>query len=191
MIKTNWIQITLRRENEWIDKSVPICPRQGVETLLSVLQTLWADHQIDHCSRIMTHRGPGSFTSTRLALAVAQGLSIGYDCFCLCPTRFELWSRILKDYQPILMTIDAHNGSFFSQLLQNNQIISYGLLTPETLKKQVLTDRLNHYGEFPHLPSVPIADDCESRWFWTFQKLVKNPQSFHRFDPDYQGLSNP
>tara|TARA_R110002111_G_scaffold219771_1_gene281934 strand:+ start:116 stop:814 length:699 start_codon:yes stop_codon:yes gene_type:complete len=91
-------------------------------TLLPKLQKVLADHGLafQELDRVVTTRGPGSFTGIRVALATAQGIafSIGKSALGL-----DSFSWVLKTYpkeipsgQPVLVLLESLRLELYGQL---------------------------------------------------------------------------
>ncbi len=82
------------------------------EKLLSTIQEVIETSKVEKIDAIITTKGPGSFTSIRILLSAAMGLSMGYDCPCYLPSVFDLLA--CKKKPPFYITIDSKRGTTFT-----------------------------------------------------------------------------
>lgn len=112
-------------------------------TLLPKLQKVLADHDLtfQEVDRVVTTRGPGSFTGIRVALATAQGISISIDKPALGVDSF---SWVLKTYaqenpsgQSILVLLESLRLELYGQLFtaEGKEVGLPFSLSPEGIAK--------------------------------------------------------
>ncbi len=96
--------------------------RTQASVLIPFIQSIWKKAGSPPLSRINVPKGPGSFTSLRVTLAAAQGLSLAFpNAMCYAPTFFDvlLYNRPVKSYA----VIDSKRGDFFVQLQGENPVV--------------------------------------------------------------------
>ncbi|MBA4249181.1 MAG: hypothetical protein C0432_00460 [Candidatus Puniceispirillum sp.] len=102
------------------------------EKLLHTIQHVIEESNVKKIDAIITTKGPGSFTSIRILLSAAMGLSMGYDCPCYLPTVFDLLAYNRKN--PFYITIDSKRGTIYTLAVRETlNIENVQELTPETL----------------------------------------------------------
>jgi tRNA A37 threonylcarbamoyladenosine modification protein TsaB len=90
--------------------------RAQSEVLVPFLENLIkkSDIQKDDITTIIAPKGPGSFTTLRVLLATAQGISIAYPrANCYAPTLFDAMLYTLRDN--CYAVIDSKRGDYFVQ----------------------------------------------------------------------------
>lgn len=133
------------------------------EKLLSTIQIVIENAKAKNINTIATTKGPGSFTSIRILLSAAMGLSTGYNCSCFLPTVFDLLAH--NKQPPFYITIDSKRGTHFTLLIKDKiDIDSVQELYPEDLH----TFKSLHSS----LPEVSIDNNCNDDDYYI--SLLKN-----------------
>lgn len=94
--------------------------------LVPFIKSLWNRAENPPLTTLIAPKGPGSFTSIRVTLATAQGLSIAFPmATCYAPTFFDvlLYGRSEQSYA----VIDSKRGDYFVKTTKGEPLI----LTPD------------------------------------------------------------
>ncbi len=169
------------------------------KVFIPLIQKVWDQAGKPVPSVLMTARGPGAFTSLRVTLAAAQGLSLAFDRARLfAPTHFDVLYDAGRQQTPapLLVLIDSKRGDWYGRIYKENSL-SQPFLTTETqiFQKENLKDFLKDHSEYKI-----IADFEMDETFAPFiisrpvnlalhqLNLYENPllQSLWEKQPDYQ-----
>ncbi len=80
--------------------------------------------------------GPGAFTGLRIAMAVAQGLALGWGCPVATVSALEAMARhhSLGHDAPVLAALDARMGECYAAIFKRGEaLMKAALLKPDTL----------------------------------------------------------
>lgn len=96
-------------------------PATQATALVPFLKTCLGEVGNPPLTTIIAPRGPGSFTSLRVTLATAQGLSIAFpNAQCFAPSHFEVMGfygrQKFGPEVPFLLLIDSKRNNYFGQL---------------------------------------------------------------------------
>lgn len=108
--------VALGANDQIFEASVSVTPNITHATaLVPAIQSLWHAHGKPHLDVISTTRGPGSFTSVRITLSVANGFMVAFPkAQVYAPSSFQIL-RALCTSEHLLTLIDSKRGSFFVQ----------------------------------------------------------------------------
>lgn len=151
------------------------------EKLLSTIQNVLENSKIKKIEAIITTRGPGSFTSIRILLSAAMGLSLGYQCPCYLPTVFDLLGY--EQQPPFYMTIDSKRGTHFTLLVENKPDI-------EQIKEFNAVDLAFLRKEHAALNEIFIDNhsDEENYYLGLLKKLYQLSLNDHFISKDFSPL---
>jgi tRNA A37 threonylcarbamoyladenosine modification protein TsaB len=96
--------------------------RTQASVLIPFIQSVWNKAGAPLLSQINVPKGPGSFTSLRVTLAAAQGLSLAFpNAICYAPTFFDvlLYDHPVNSYA----VIDSKRGDFFVKRQKSEPVI--------------------------------------------------------------------
>jgi tRNA threonylcarbamoyl adenosine modification protein YeaZ len=118
--------VALKLHGTLYQDSLTIIPGMTQATVLvPFIQRVWQQAEKPALSTIITPRGPGAFTSLRVALATAQGLACVFpNAQIFAPTHFEVLAYAglqHSDYnQSILALIDSKRGEWYGQVYHHD-----------------------------------------------------------------------
>jgi tRNA threonylcarbamoyl adenosine modification protein YeaZ len=147
---------------------------QGM-VLVPFIQKVWQETGFSPITTLITAKGPGSFTSLRIALAAAQGLALAFpNAKIFSPTHFEVLAYLAKKYtnSPCLVLIDSKKGDFYGQIFEGEQTQPPQEYTHDQIK-ELLTKNINLkiISDFEPLNEVVF----ENRWI-TFKDNIATCQ---------------
>ncbi len=113
-------QLSLKKGQETFHYKESLDPRSFAEQLPLVIDTFFKQHNVESVHKIVTLKGPGSFTTIRLALATALGLSTGFQASVLSINSFQALFHcfdqdLKKDGNRFLTLIDTKKDTFYGQ----------------------------------------------------------------------------
>lgn len=93
--------------------------------LISLLQTIYQKAENPPIDVIIAPKGPGSFTSIRVLLATAHGLTMGHQAQLFCPDHFTIFEHYHRNVikKSIIVALSSRCGDYFVQTYPNKQFI--------------------------------------------------------------------
>lgn len=140
--------------------TLPYEDLRGAETFLPHLQDT-VKNLPSPIRLVTTHSGPGSITLNRIALSIAKGLSMGWTCPLYLPSRFDLINDFTIQCNQCLWTFNAYNGSFFTRMKKDKDIVDLGLLSTEQLTEFVNNHAIHHCGEWHETDHFKLFEEQE------------------------------
>ena len=116
---------------------------QGM-ALVPFIQKVWREADCPSITILIAARGPGSFTSLRVGLAAAQGLSLAFPkAKVFAPTHFDVLNFVAKMYteKSCLVLIDSKKGDFYGQIFYEDAPDIPGEYTIDQVKELLMNNQ--------------------------------------------------
>lgn len=144
-LQQNECFVALEINGETITYSLKMQPgeTQGM-TLIPFIQKVWREADCPPVALLIASRGPGSFTSLRVGLAAAQGLSLVFPkAKVFAPTHFDVLNYVARMYtkKPCLVLIDSKKGDFYGQIFYGDVPDVHGEYTIDQIKELLMNNQ--------------------------------------------------
>jgi tRNA A37 threonylcarbamoyladenosine modification protein TsaB len=138
--------IALEVKGEIYECTVPVdLKTTHASALVPAIQALWVQQGKLDPDVIITPRGPGSFTSVRICLTVAQGFSLAFPkAQIFTPTNFSLLKELARKTDAITL-IDSKRNTYFACKWENSLMQEPYEISKDdiTLDESYMTDSPN------------------------------------------------
>ena len=175
-LQQNECFVAIETEGKTIEHALKIQPgeTQGM-VLVPFIQKVWKEVDCQSITVLIAPRGPGSFTSLRVVLAAAQGLSLAFPkAKVFAPTHFDVLNYVAKIHteNPCIVLIDSKKGDFYGQIFFES-----GAEPPLEYTSDQIKDLLIQNHELRVISDFdpPIDDLFQERWI-SFDKNLASCQ---------------
>lgn len=191
-VSSTMCYVALKGDSIAYQEALPLDGKTQASVLIPFIKSVLDKAQNPMISQINVPKGPGSFTSLRVTLAAAQGLSLAFPkARCYAPTFFDvlLYNRSQNCYA----VIDSKRGDFF---------VKQQTTEPEILSKDAFAQfRNRHQNDVmivdPDLQSIfPDAYRYDPKCFLDVLNSAETfiePSDFspyYLFEPHYKKLND-
>ncbi|MBY0462955.1 MAG: hypothetical protein K2Q34_07220 [Alphaproteobacteria bacterium] len=202
-LQQNECFVAIEADGKTVAYSLQIQPgeTQGM-VLVPFIQKAWQETGHAPITVLIAPKGPGSFTSLRVVLAAAQGLSLAFPkAKVFAPTHFDVLNYVAKMYtdKPCIVLIDSKKGDFYGQVFSKT-----GAETPLEYTMDQVKELLEGNHELKVISDFepPLDNLFEERWI-AFDKNIaacqielyktsslKEALEYQQFHPYYLHLPN-
>ncbi|MBY0281334.1 MAG: hypothetical protein K2W94_04160 [Alphaproteobacteria bacterium] len=180
-LQQNECFVAIETDGKIIAHSMQIQPgeTQGM-VLVPFIQKAWQEVGCPPITVLIAPKGPGSFTSLRVVLAAAQGLSLAFPkAKVFAPTHFDVLNYVAKIYadNPCLVLIDSKKGDFYGQVFSKAGTETPLEYTIDEVKELLIDNPdLRVISDF----NPPLDDLFDDRWIAFDKNLAACQIEFYK-----------